>query len=146
MAHTKSKTKHAQIACEEHDTLMARTVVFYRHEQIKDLAAGEKRMSLCAVTKNFEGAYLVDTGKHIQIDSCTLLHHVKGGKSKTPVLVINFLLAALGRTGPAALSKKHHDELWMYWSHNLNNKCGCAVNPATNKAWYDLLEDVLAGW
>jgi hypothetical protein len=33
----------------------------------------------------------------------------------------------------------------MYWSHNLNNKCGRAVNPATNKAWYHLLEDVLAG-
>ncbi|KAJ7801277.1 hypothetical protein B0H14DRAFT_2464922, partial [Mycena olivaceomarginata] len=33
----------------------------------------------------------------------------------------------------------------MYWSHNLDNKCGRAVNPATNKAWYDLLEDVRAG-
>jgi hypothetical protein len=34
----------------------------------------------------------------------------------------------------------------MYWSHSLDNKRGRAVNPATNKAWYDLLEDVLAGW
>jgi hypothetical protein len=33
----------------------------------------------------------------------------------------------------------------MYWSHNLDNKRGRAVNPATNKAWYDLLKDVLAG-
>jgi hypothetical protein len=40
-------------------------------------------MSLCAVTKKFEGAYLVDTGKHIQLDSCTLLCHFKGGKSKS---------------------------------------------------------------
>jgi hypothetical protein len=42
MAHAKLKTKHAQIAC-EHDTLIVRAVVFYQHEQIKDLAAGQKQ-------------------------------------------------------------------------------------------------------
>jgi hypothetical protein len=33
----------------------------------------------------------------------------------------------------------------MYWSHPLDNKRGRAVNPTTNAAWFDLLEDVLAG-
>jgi uncharacterized membrane protein len=41
MARAKLKTKHAQIA-REHDTLIVRTVVFYRHERIKDLAAGKR--------------------------------------------------------------------------------------------------------
>ncbi|KAJ7894877.1 hypothetical protein B0H14DRAFT_2223205, partial [Mycena olivaceomarginata] len=79
----KTQTKRAQIAREERDTLMARAVVFYRHEQDKDLAPGQKRMSLRAVAKKFEGAYLIDTGKRVQLDPNTLLRHIKGGKSKS---------------------------------------------------------------
>jgi hypothetical protein len=51
----------------------------------------------------------------------------------------------VGKNWTGRFVEKHHDELWMYWSHSLDNKRGRAVNPATNKAWYDLLEDVLAG-
>ncbi|KAJ7120323.1 hypothetical protein C8R44DRAFT_562165, partial [Mycena epipterygia] len=83
MARTKSKMKHAQVAREERDTLMAQAVVFYRHEKEKELRAGEKRMSLRAVCRKFEGAYKVDIGKSIILDHNTLLRLVKGGKSKS---------------------------------------------------------------
>src|SRR4051812_36928850 len=71
MARAKNKTKHAQGAREEKDTLTARAVVFYRLEQQKVLGAGEKRMSLRSVCRKFEGAYKVDTGKSINIDHNT---------------------------------------------------------------------------
>jgi hypothetical protein len=41
--------------------------------------------------------------------------------------------------------KKHSDRLKMFWTHNLEMKRGQAVNPATNKEWFDLLESVLNG-
>jgi hypothetical protein len=83
MARAKSKTKHAQGAREEKDTLTAWAVVFYRLEQQKVLGPGEKWMSLHSVCRKFEGAYKVDTGKSINIDHNTLLRLVKGGKSKS---------------------------------------------------------------
>jgi hypothetical protein len=73
MARAKSKTKRTQVAREEKDTLMAQAVVFYRHEQEKELRPGEKRISLRAVCRKFEGAYQVDTGKSISLDHNTLL-------------------------------------------------------------------------
>ena len=33
----------------------------------------------------------------------------------------------------------------MYWAHPLDSARGCAVNPMTNKQWFDILEMVLAG-
>ncbi|KAF9226952.1 hypothetical protein BS17DRAFT_653574, partial [Gyrodon lividus] len=39
--------------------------------------------------------------------------------------------------------EKHSNHLKMTWSHPLNSKHGCAVNPHTNKAWFDLLEGVM---
>ncbi|KAF8217557.1 hypothetical protein K438DRAFT_1483868, partial [Mycena galopus ATCC 62051] len=42
--------------------------------------------------------------------------------------------------------EKYHDELWMYCrSHSLDSKRGRAVNPATKKAWFGCLENVLVG-
>lgn len=190
MARAKSKTKHAQVAREEKDTLMARAVVFYRHEMEKELGPGEKRMSLRAVCRKFEVAYQVDMGKSIILDHNTLLRLVNGGKSKSltneekgwllpeevrTVIAFakevenrgfplnhkrlneavdeicrarpgeRFPACGVGKNWTGRFVEKHHDELWMYWSHSLDNKRGRAVNPATNKAWYDLLEDVLAG-
>ncbi|KAJ7937494.1 hypothetical protein B0H13DRAFT_1588478, partial [Mycena leptocephala] len=83
MPRAKSLTKHAQIARGEKDTLMAQAVVFYRHEREKELERGEKRLSLRAVCKKFEGAYQQDTGKTINLDPNTLLRLVNGGKSKS---------------------------------------------------------------
>jgi hypothetical protein len=40
---------------------------------------------------------------------------------------------------------KHSEKLKMYWTHNLDGKRGCAVNPTTNQQWFDLLEEVLQG-
>jgi hypothetical protein len=37
----------------------------------------------------------------------------------------------------------HYDWLKICWSHTLDLKRGQAVNPATNKAWFLLLEEVL---
>jgi len=114
----------------------------------------------------------VDTGKSIVLDHNTLLRLAKGGKSKSlsneekgwrgfPLnhkrlkeavdeicrarLGDRFPPGGVGKNWTSRFIEKHHDELWMYWSHTLDNKRGRAVNPATNKAWYDLLEDVLAG-
>ncbi|KAF8214710.1 hypothetical protein K438DRAFT_1749803 [Mycena galopus ATCC 62051] len=83
MARTNSKSRHAQIAREERDTLMARAVVFYRNEIQKDLAPGEKHLSLRAVCRKFEGAYKIDTGKDIALNHNTLLRLAKGAKSKS---------------------------------------------------------------
>ncbi|KAJ7148943.1 hypothetical protein C8R43DRAFT_887474, partial [Mycena crocata] len=41
--------------------------------------------------------------------------------------------------------KKHNDRLQTCGTTPLDNKCGRAVNPVTNAAYFDLLEDVLAG-
>lgn len=41
--------------------------------------------------------------------------------------------------------EKYSDRLRTYWSTTLDNKRGRAVNPITNKAYFDLLEEVLAG-
>lgn len=38
--------------------------------------------------------------------------------------------------------EKHADSLKTSWSRSLDSKRGRAVNPHTNKAWFDLLEDV----
>ncbi|KAF7326341.1 HTH CENPB-type domain-containing protein [Mycena sanguinolenta] len=190
MARAKSKSKHAQIAREERDTLMARAVVFYRHEVEKDLAPEKKRMSLRTVCRKFEGAYKIDTGRDVALDHNTLLRLVKGGKSKSlsneeqgwllpeevrtviafakdvanrgfPLnhkrlkeavdeicrarLGDRFPACGVGKNWTGRFLEKYHDELWMYWSHSLDNKRGRAVNPATNTAWFDLLENVLAG-
>ncbi|KAJ7848358.1 hypothetical protein B0H14DRAFT_2187115, partial [Mycena olivaceomarginata] len=56
-----------------------------------------------------------------------------------------FPSAGVGKKWMGRFVEKHHDHLWTYWSHSLDNRCGRAVNPATNTAWFDLLEDVLAG-
>jgi hypothetical protein len=40
--------------------------------------------------------------------------------------------------------ERHHDQLKMCWSCTPDSKQGQAVNPATNKAWFSLLEEVLA--
>ncbi|KAJ7120324.1 hypothetical protein C8R44DRAFT_588164, partial [Mycena epipterygia] len=55
-----------------------------------------------------------------------------------------FPTCGVGKNWTGRFLEKHHNELWMYWSHSLDNYRGHAVNPATNKAWYNLLEDVLA--
>lgn len=39
--------------------------------------------------------------------------------------------------------EKHSDHLKMSWSRPLDSKRGRAVNPHTNKAWFDLLEGVM---
>jgi hypothetical protein len=51
----------------------------------------------------------------------------------------------VGKKWTGHFVEKHRDRLRTYWSHSLDNKRGHAVNPATNTAWFDLLEDVLAG-
>ncbi|KAJ7835087.1 hypothetical protein B0H14DRAFT_2363579, partial [Mycena olivaceomarginata] len=56
-----------------------------------------------------------------------------------------FPACRVGKNWTGRFMEKYHDKLWMYWSHSLDSKCGRAVNPATNKVWFDLLENVLAG-
>ncbi|KAJ7352996.1 hypothetical protein DFH08DRAFT_662183, partial [Mycena albidolilacea] len=41
--------------------------------------------------------------------------------------------------------EKHSDHLQTCWGKSMDNKCGRAVNPHTNKAYFDLVEEVLAG-
>jgi hypothetical protein len=43
MARAKSQTQVIQLACKAKDTLMARAIALYLHEQDKDLAPGQKR-------------------------------------------------------------------------------------------------------
>jgi len=38
---------------------------------------------------------------------------------------------------------KHCDHLKLSDSHPLEDKCGHAMNPHTNKAWFDLLEETI---
>jgi len=38
---------------------------------------------------------------------------------------------------------KHCDHLKLSDSCPLEDKCGCTVNPHTNKAWFDLLEETI---
>jgi hypothetical protein len=40
---------------------------------------------------------------------------------------------------------RHSDALKTFWTHPLDDKRGRAVNPTNNTAWFDLLEEVLAG-
>ncbi|KAJ7683502.1 hypothetical protein B0H14DRAFT_2244635, partial [Mycena olivaceomarginata] len=56
-----------------------------------------------------------------------------------------FPAGGVGKNWTGRFMEKYYDELWMYWSHSPDSKRGRAVNPATNKAWFDLLENVLAG-
>jgi hypothetical protein len=51
----------------------------------------------------------------------------------------------VGRRWTSRFVEKHSDRLSTYWAHPLDNIQGCAVNPITNKQWFDLLETVLAG-
>ncbi|KAJ7322817.1 hypothetical protein DFH08DRAFT_614394, partial [Mycena albidolilacea] len=41
--------------------------------------------------------------------------------------------------------EKHSDRLQTCWGKSMDNKRGRAVNPHTNKAYFDLAEEVLVG-
>lgn len=41
--------------------------------------------------------------------------------------------------------QKYRKQLKMFWSSTMDEKRGRAVNPHTNKEYFDLLEDILAG-
>ncbi|KAF8239638.1 hypothetical protein L208DRAFT_1029613, partial [Tricholoma matsutake] len=60
-------------------------------------------------------------------------------------LGVGFSEKGVGRCWTSHFIEKHSDCLSMYWAHPLDNAHGCAVNPTTNKQWFDLLETVLAG-
>jgi hypothetical protein len=83
MAHAKSQTQVIQLAREAKDTLMACAVTLYLHEQDKDLAPGQKKMSLRAVCKQIEGEYEVEKGKRVSLSHHMLLHLANGGQSKS---------------------------------------------------------------
>ncbi|CAK5275007.1 unnamed protein product [Mycena citricolor] len=51
----------------------------------------------------------------------------------------------LGKNFTARFLEKHSDQLRTCWASNLENKRGRAVNPATHEAWFQLLEETLAG-
>ena len=57
----------------------------------------------------------------------------------------NFPASGVGKNWTSHFISKHSDWLSTYWTHNLDEKWGWAVNPHTNKEWFDLLEDVLKG-
>ncbi|EDR16115.1 uncharacterized protein LACBIDRAFT_321330 [Laccaria bicolor S238N-H82] len=56
-----------------------------------------------------------------------------------------FPASGVGKNWTSCFISKHSDRLSTYWTHNLDEKWGWAVNPHTNKEWFDLLEDVLKG-
>ncbi|KAF8185617.1 hypothetical protein K438DRAFT_1524789, partial [Mycena galopus ATCC 62051] len=56
-----------------------------------------------------------------------------------------FPAAGVGINWTQRFCEKYSDRLRTYWSAVLDNKRGRAVNPITNKAYFDLLEEVLAG-
>ncbi|KAF9493872.1 hypothetical protein BDN71DRAFT_1394190 [Pleurotus eryngii] len=51
----------------------------------------------------------------------------------------------VGKNWTDRFLERHSDSLSFYWGHHLKDKQGRAVNPTTNKAWFDLLEKTLAG-
>ncbi|KAJ7504994.1 hypothetical protein B0H11DRAFT_1690867, partial [Mycena galericulata] len=119
--HVKSKTKATQISRDVEDSLKARAVALYFHKQGKVLENRGKKMSLWAVCKKVEDKHRVDTGKEVKLDTRTLLHHVKGGKTKSTSnaekgwllpeevdLVVQFATEVANRGFP--LSHKHLKE------------------------------------
>ena len=57
----------------------------------------------------------------------------------------NFPASGVGKNWTSCFISKHSDRLSTYWTHNLDEKQGWAVNLHTNEEWFDLLEDVLKG-
>ena len=57
----------------------------------------------------------------------------------------NFPTSGVGKNWTSHFISKNSDWLSTYWTHNLDEKWGWAVNPHTNKEWFDLLKDVLKG-
>jgi hypothetical protein len=56
-----------------------------------------------------------------------------------------FPTSGVGKNWTSRFISKHSDRLSTYWTHNLDEKRGRAVNPHTNAEWFDLLGDVLKG-
>ena len=54
-----------------------------------------------------------------------------------------FLEKGVGINWTYKFAMKHHDRLKLSDSCPLEEKCGRAVNPHTNKAWFDLLEEMI---
>jgi len=54
-----------------------------------------------------------------------------------------FLEKGVGINWTYRFAMKHRDHLKLSDSHPLEDKCGRAVNPHTNKAWFDLLEETI---
>ena len=54
-----------------------------------------------------------------------------------------FLEKGVGINWTFRSAMKHHDRLKLSDSCPLEDKCGHTVNPHTNKAWFDLLEETI---
>ncbi|KAJ7580840.1 hypothetical protein C8J56DRAFT_896196 [Mycena floridula] len=76
-----SKTKKAQLECQERDRLMARAVVQYHAEQ-SCIGPGRK-MGLRQVCREVEKEFFKETGRTITLNHNTLRNLANGGRSLT---------------------------------------------------------------
>ncbi|KAF5344297.1 hypothetical protein D9758_012308 [Tetrapyrgos nigripes] len=60
-------------------------------------------------------------------------------------LGVKFPEEGVGRNWTSRFVEKHSRRLKMFWSSNLDTKRGRAVNPFTNKEYFELLKEVLEG-
>ena len=73
--------KKTQLAREEQDSLMAHAVSLYEQEHLKANADGTKPLSAKRCCQQTSDSYFVETGRRLELNDCTLLRWVKGGKS-----------------------------------------------------------------
>ncbi|KAF8125778.1 hypothetical protein EV363DRAFT_1141579, partial [Boletus edulis] len=55
----------------------------------------------------------------------------------------NFPASGVGKNWTGHFIERHHTQLGQFWSSALDTACGRAVNPHTNKAWFDLLGNTM---
>ena len=109
-------------------------------------AAGKKSMA----TFNSEKSWLKPTEVDLVINyicemdnqgfllsHCTLQEHVN--EILQACLGDDFPKEGVGKQWSHQFVLKHSNRIKMVWSAPLETKCGCAVNPMTTKAWFNLL-------
>ncbi|KAF8162214.1 hypothetical protein K438DRAFT_1909836 [Mycena galopus ATCC 62051] len=143
----KSDMKKAQISRAHHDEWMAIALDRYHEEKARILAPKERRKGvrqICEMVEQHVICYAIEVASrgflltHARLKDCVdSICRARMGDE--------FPAASVGINWTQRFCEKYSDHLQTYWSAALENKRGRAVNPFTNKAYFDLLEEVLAG-
>ncbi|KAJ7741558.1 hypothetical protein DFH07DRAFT_778038 [Mycena maculata] len=126
----------------------------YHEEKAHILGPKEHRKGLQKICEGVEQEYYAKHRWTITISPVTVGRHAKGGGTRSTsnaekgwlekeevetVIAYTLEVASHGKDLEISFRRK------MCWPTPLDNKRGRAVNPFTNEAYFDLLEDVLAG-